>query len=136
MSGATTRPVPSISWIHTCDYADVGKGGKAILVGLFNRYWVEKVPFSMRKPFYIVLALTDGEGEYSVGLRIESPNGKHVELPSQKAILLHRLKELTCLVGITGFVLDEFGDYRVVPRIDDTLIEDQGRVLFSVHEKK
>lgn len=110
------RP-PEVSWIHCCDYAALGANNKGILVGIFNRVLVDKVPFTPPLPFYVVFELTDGLGEYDVGLQIEPPGGEIATIPPRKMLLPHPLAT-AAWIGALGYRFDCIGKYGIVPVID------------------
>jgi len=105
-----TRPNPSLEWLHVCDYAFRDEQGKLCMIGLFDS--LHSVQLPGRLPvFSVAFGLTDGQGDYQVGLQIVAPSGKVVDLPLPPVRLQARKMKARAVVRLAGLPFEEFGTY-------------------------
>ncbi len=116
------RPLPLVEWLHICDYAFRDEHGKLCLIGLFDALHSLELPGRL-PVFSVAIGITDGEGEYRVGLRIEAPSGKVVDLPLPPMRLAARHARARAVLRLAGLPFEEFGRYTFRLVVDGQPIE-------------
>ncbi len=106
----TNKPVPSLEWLHVCDYAFRDEQGKLCMIGLFDTLASLRLPGRLPM-FCVALGLSDGQGQYEVALRVEAPSGKHVELKLPAMALQHRKSKARAVIRLSAMPFEEFGPY-------------------------
>lgn len=117
-----TKPVPTLEWLHVCDFAFRDEHGKLCLIGLFEALHSVRLPGFL--PVYCVaMGLTDGEGQYGAGLQIIAPSGKVLELPLPPVTLRERHAKARAVIRLASMQFDEFGRYTFRLKIDGQPVE-------------
>ena len=116
------KPIPTVEWLHLCDYAFRDEHAKLCLIGLFDT--LHSVELPGRLPMLsVAFGLTDGQGNYDLALQVESPSGKTVDLPLPKLNLSDRHTKHRAVVRMAGMPFEEFGTYRFLLKVDGQPIE-------------
>ena len=103
-------PLPTLEWLHICDYAFRDEQGKLCMIGLFDS--LHSVNLPGRLPiFSVAIGLTDGKGSYQVGLRIEAPGGTAVDLQLPPVQLADRRAKARAVIRLASLPFEEFGTY-------------------------
>ena len=87
-----SKPRPTLEWLHVCDYAFRDEQGKVGMIGLFDTLASAKLPGRLPM-FCVAFGVTDGVGEYNMGLQVIAPSGKVVDL-KLPPIQLHNKKQI------------------------------------------
>ena len=61
----TTKPTPTLEWLHVCDYAFRDEQGKLCMIGLFDTLASLRLPGRL-PVFCVAMGLTDGLGQYDI----------------------------------------------------------------------
>ncbi|TAH35051.1 MAG: hypothetical protein EYC70_14790 [Planctomycetota bacterium] len=113
-----TKPLPTLEWLHVCDYAFRDEHGKLCLIGLFEALHSLKLPGFL--PVYCVaIGLTDGQGEYKIGLQIQAPSGKTMDLALPPVVLKDRHAKARAVIRLASMQFGEFGRYTFRLKVDD-----------------
>ncbi|RMH04114.1 MAG: hypothetical protein D6702_04085 [Planctomycetota bacterium] len=111
------KPIPTVEWIHVCDHAFRDESGKLCLIGLFDALHSRQLPGRL-PTMAAALGITDGEGEYQVGLQVVTPSGKVIDMDLPPLHLPDRRAKQRAVVRLTGMPFEEFGRYVFRLRID------------------
>ena len=120
------KPIPTLEWLHVCDHAFRDEQGKLCLIGLFDTLASTRLPGRL-PVFCVAFGLVDGQGEYQVGLRVEAPSGKAVDLKLPPAQMAHRKAKARAVIRLSSMPFEEFGTYTF------KLVVDQQPVDWPVH---
>lgn len=124
----SNKPLPTLEWLHVCDYAFRDEHGKLCLIGLFEALHSVRLPGFL--PMYCVaIGLTDGQGEYRCGLQIIAPSGKVIDLALPPVSLRDRHAKARAVIRLASMQFEEFGRYLFRLKIDDQPIEYPVHVL-------
>lgn len=116
------KPVPTVEWLHVCDHAFRDEAGKLCLVGLFDALHSRQLPG--RLPMMAAaVGITDGVGEYQIGLQVVAPSGKIMDLELPPLRLPERHAKQRAIVRLSGLPFEEFGRYEFRLKIDGQPIE-------------
>ncbi|MCX8229977.1 MAG: hypothetical protein OTJ44_08535 [Planctomycetota bacterium] len=105
-----SKPHPTLEWLHVCDYAFRDEQGKLCMIGLFDSMQSAQLPGRL-PVFSVAIGLTDGQGDYEVGLNIVSPSGKVVRLKLPPVRLQSKLAKVRAVVRLAGLPFEEFGRF-------------------------
>lgn len=122
----TNKPVPTLEWLHVCDHAFRDEQGKLCMIGMFDSLASLRLPGRL-PVFCVAIGLTDGQGQYEVALRIESPSGKHVEMQLPPTVLQSRKAKARAVIRLSALPFEEFGPYVF------RLVVDKQPVDYPVH---
>jgi len=116
------KPVPTLEWLHICDYAFRDERGKLCLIGMFDAL------HSVRRPgrlpvFCVAIGLTDGQGRYETALELVAPSGKVVEFPLPPVVLQQRQAKARAVIQLTSLPFEEFGRYTFRLKVDGAPID-------------
>ena len=84
---ASTKIIPRLSYTLLCDDVRQELGGKFSLMGLFESIYANVFP-AVHPRFAIVNELTGGKGEFTVKIKLLSPNKEEVLSESETKISL------------------------------------------------
>lgn len=116
------KPLPTLEWLHVCDYAFRDESGKLCLIGLFEALHSFRLPGFL--PVYCVaIGLTDGQGEYAIGLQIHAPSGKTIDLALPPVTLKDRHAKARAVIRLASMRFEEFGRYTFRLAIDGVPID-------------
>ena len=105
-----SNPLPTLDWLHVCDHAFRDETGKLCMIGLFDS--LASVQLPGRLPMLCVaLGLSDGIGDYEVGLQIEAPSGKAQNMKLPTVNLADRKAKARAVIRLAGMPFEEFGTY-------------------------
>ena len=119
------KPTPKHLAMLLCDYLilDAETHNKS-LIGIFNRVNASKFPVRHdRMPVFV--ALTDGHGEYTASLKINSSSGKQLLALDGKVDMRDPLGVAEINFNIRGLVIPEPGRYFVEFWCDGEIIVDR-----------
>jgi hypothetical protein len=105
-----TNPLPTLEWLHVCDHAFRDEQGKLCLIGLFDTLASAELPGRL-PVFSVAIGLCDGEGQYDVGIQVEAPSGKAVNMKLPPVQLATRESKARAVVRLAGMPFEEFGNY-------------------------
>lgn len=105
-----SNALPTLEWLHICDYAFRDEQGKLCMVGLFDSLHSVDLPGQL-PVFSVAIGLADGKGSYKVGLRIEAPSGGIVDLQLPPVLLADRQAKARAVIRLAGLPFEEFGTY-------------------------
>ena len=126
-----------LSFLHFCDFASFDKEGKINLLGVFDKIFTSKIPFTHRKMFVIVeFELDDKKGEdYSAKIKIQK-DGVNIlkDMPSFKIKKKKDGKESWGIfLRLFDIEFDKTGEYELEIIINDKSIK--GGIL-HIEKKK
>ncbi|KAA3608110.1 MAG: hypothetical protein DWQ01_13635 [Planctomycetota bacterium] len=104
------KPIPTLEWLHICDYAFRDEHGKLCLIGLFDALHSVRLPGRLPM-FSVAIGLTDGEGQYEAGLQILAPSGKTIHLKLPPFQLAERRAKARAVIRLASLPFEEFGRY-------------------------
>jgi hypothetical protein len=105
-----SKPLPTLDWLHVCDHAFRDETGKLCMIGLFDS--LASVELPGRLPMLCVaLGLSDGIGDYEVGLQIEAPSGTANNMKLPAVNLADRKAKARAVIRLAGMPFEEFGTY-------------------------
>jgi len=123
-----SKPLPTLEWLHVCDHAFRDEQGKLCLIGLFDT--LASVELPGRLPvFSVAIGMCDGEGQYEVGLQIEAPSGKAVNMKLPPVQLASKASKARAVVRLAGMPFEEFGTYTFRLILDGMPLEWPAHVL-------
>ncbi len=105
-----SKPLPTLEWLHVCDYAFRDEQGKLCLIGMFDSLASLRLPGRL-PVFAVAIGLADGQGQYDIALRVEAPSGKHVELKLPPVVLQQRKSKARAVIRLSAMPFEEFGPY-------------------------
>lgn len=109
--------MPSRVWSHLCDYATVDAGGKATIIGEFDRIFAPNVP--IQHPLFFVISKWAGNDNesFSYQIRVISPSRKEVlKGPRSIIIVKGNGNSYGNHINIDSFMMiniEEFGEYAI-----------------------
>jgi hypothetical protein len=106
----SSKPNPSLEWLHVCDHAFRDEQGKLCLIGMFDSLASLRLPGRL-PVFCVAIGLTDGQGSYEVALRVEAPSGKHVDMQLPPTVLQNRKTKARAVIRLSAMPFEEFGHY-------------------------
>ncbi len=80
------------------------------MIGLFDSMQSAQLPGRL-PVFSVAIGLTDGQGDYEVGLNILSPSGKVVRLKLPPVRLQSKQAKVRAVVRLAGLPFEEFGAF-------------------------
>ena len=104
------KPFPELEWIHVCDHAFRDEHGKLCLIGMFDNLASSQLPGRLPM-FSVAFGLTGGKGEYQLGLQVEAPSGKAVNMKMPPMRLAGRHAKVRTVLRLAGMPFEEFGTY-------------------------
>jgi uncharacterized protein DUF6941 len=104
------KPVPTIEWIHVCDNAFRDEAGKMCLIGMFDSLYSRKLPGHLPL-FSVAIGMTGGQGSYEIGLQVELPSGKMIDMKMPTVELPEPSVKARAAVRLNNFPFEEFGTY-------------------------
>lgn len=132
------KPFPTLEWIHVCDHAFRDEHGKLCLIGMFDNLASMQLPGRL-PVFCVAFGITGGRGEYELGLQIEAPSGKAVNMKMPPLRLNERNARVRTVLRLQGMPFEEWGTYvfrmviegaplaEPVHRLDHMRAEQQGQ---------
>jgi len=116
------KPLPTLEWLHICDYAFRDEHGKLCLIGMFDALHSVRLPG--RLPMICAaIGLTDGAGQYDIGLQIVAPSGKVLDLQLPAIALQERRAKARAVIRLASMPFEEFGRYVFRLKIDGQPID-------------
>lgn len=133
-------------FIHLCDHASQGEGGKVNIVGLFEAIGSESAPV-IASPFCVVCKLVvdseeEANGKVEIGFAIRDPDG--VEMVESQGLQLEikqnpyfpRLRAgVAFIANIAGLPLRDFGDYKIEIYSGEKLLDSVTLKFHKAYEK-
>jgi hypothetical protein len=117
-----TNPLPTVDWLHVCDHAFRDEQGKLCLIGLFDTLASQELPG--RLPMLsVAIGLSDGSGEYEIGLQVTAPSGKAVNMNLPPVQLADARAKARAVIRLNGMPFEEFGTYTFRLILDGAPIE-------------
>jgi hypothetical protein len=117
-----TNPLPTVDWLHVCDHAFRDEQGKLCLIGLFDTLASQELPG--RLPMLsVAIGLSDGNGEYEIGLQVTAPSGKAVNMKLPPVQLADTRAKARAVIRLNGMPFEEFGTYMFRLVLDGAPIE-------------
>ena len=116
------KPLPSLEWLHICDYAFRDEFGKLCLIGLFDALHSRQLPGRLPM-FCVAIGLTDGKGRYEAGLNIIAPSGQTVDMKLPPVELADRSAKARAVIRLASMPFHEFGRYTFKLKIDHQPID-------------
>jgi len=117
-----TNPLPTVDWLHVCDHAFRDEQGKLCLIGLFDTLASQELPG--RLPMLsVAIGLSDGDGEYEIGLQVTAPSGKSVNMKLPSVQLADPRAKARAVIRLNGMPFEEFGTYAFRLILDGAPIE-------------
>jgi len=104
------KPWPELEWIHVCDHAFRDEHGKLCLIGMFDNLASQQLPGRL-PVFSVAFGLSGGQGEYELGLQVEAPSGKAVNMKMPPLRLADRRAKVRTVLRLAGMPFEEFGTY-------------------------
>jgi len=117
-----SKPLPTLDWLHVCDHAFRDEAGKLCMIGLFDSLASVKLPGSLPM-LCVALGLSDGLGDYEVGLQIEAPSGKAQNMKLPTVNLSDRKAKARAVIRLAGMPFEEFGTYTFRLILDGAPVE-------------
>ncbi|MBT3340447.1 MAG: hypothetical protein HOM34_01110 [Planctomycetes bacterium] len=105
-----SKPRPTLEWLHVCDYAFRDEQGKVGMIGLFDTLASAKLPGRLPM-FCVAFGVTDGVGEYNMGLQVIAPSGKVVDLKLPPIQLHNKKQKARAVLRLAGMPFEEYGQY-------------------------
>ncbi len=126
---------PRLSYLLLCDDVRQELGGKFSLMGLFENIYANSFP-AVHPRFAIVSEWTSGKGEFSVKIRLLSPNKQEVLSESESKISLYsetqRHRDISIRFNTTFSVQ---GTYWIETLLDGERVSLVGLPLQTVSDK-
>lgn len=104
------KPFPQLEWIHVCDHAFRDEQGKLCMIGMFDNLASMQLPGGLPS-FCVAFGLTGGQGEYEVGLQVEAPSGKAVNMKMPAMRLTEPRAKVRTVLRLQGMPFEEYGTY-------------------------
>ncbi len=104
------NPQPTIEWIHVCDNAFRDESGKMCLVGMFDSLYSRQLPGRL-PVFSVAIGMTGGQGQYEIGLQIQTPGGKAINMQMPPVQLPDPSIKARAAVRVNNYPFEEFGTY-------------------------
>jgi hypothetical protein len=101
-----------LDYLHICDYAFAGDGGKACVIGIFDQIRSSKFPVTYPIMF-LVMSLLAMPNQIIEGLRIEvsRPNGDVLAALDLAAVSVGENSRATLYARLVGLVFQDEGRY-------------------------
>lgn len=106
----TAKPFPTVEWIHVCDHAFRDEQGKLCLIGMFDNLASAQLPGRL-PVFCVAFGITGGKGDYELGLQIEAPSGKAVNMKMPTMRLAQKSARMRTVLRLQGMPFEEWGTY-------------------------
>lgn len=118
--------------IALADYVSVSKEGKLTIAGIFDRFFVEKVPTNWPNMSFVAVFRGKPDSNHKVVLKIKGENvGKLIE--QEFPVKIGSNGKANFLTNLQNFPLKDYGDYEIVLLENNKRI---GKVNFTVNRRK
>lgn len=107
--------------IALADYVSLSKENKLTIAGIFDRFFVEKIPTRWPKMFFVAVLKGKPETNYQIQVRVDSET-KRAILAQEFPVKTGNNGMANLITGLENFPLDSFGEYTV------TLFEGEDKV--------
>ena len=106
----TDKPFPQVEFIHVCDHAFRDEHGKLCLIGMFDNLASAQLPGRL-PVFSVAFGVTGGQGSYELGLQVEAPSGKAVNMKMPPLQLQDPRAKVRTVLRLAGMPFEEYGTY-------------------------
>src|SRR5690349_13528559 len=112
-----------VNFLHVCDSAFFSEDKKLNVIGVFGRVTTEGFPAANPR-FSIVVNLTGDLSNVVRKLEMVSPSGGTVAtiIAPAKPLGIGDQKSTNWIVNLIGIIFPEPGSYKILVKIDDTVI--------------
>ena len=118
--------------IALADYVSISKENKLTIAGIFDRFFVEKVPSNWPNMSFVVVFRGKPDSDHKIQLRIVKEQGEKI-LEQEFPLKIGSNGKANFITNLQNFPLKNYGDYEIV------LLENKkriGKVNFSVNKRK
>ena len=130
-----------LNFIHVCDYASLGEGGKLNVLGIFENIFSKNVPVTHPQLYIVVNVSVKKAGNYKLHIRIvRDKDSKEIiqQLEFPISINLPSLSgeaKVGVIGQINGIKFEEFGGYTAQVLIDANKVGETKINLTQVDQK-
>lgn len=121
---------PKVNFIHICDFASFGEGGKLNIMGIFENISPNVVPYMHPQLFVVANISILKSGKFTQIIKIVSDDEKteiaKLEFPSDVKIPADKkTAKIGILTQFNSVNFEKYGKYKIQILIDDELIKEE-----------
>lgn len=118
--------------IALADYVSISKENKLTIAGIFDRFFVEKVPTNWPNMSLVVVFRGKPDSDHKIKLKIVNEQGEKI-LEQEFPLKIGNNGKVNFVTNLQNFPLKSFGEYNIALLEGDKTI---GKVIFSVNRRK
>ncbi len=127
-----------LNFLHLCDYASFGEGGKLNILGIFKNINIPKFPATHPQLFIVANVIITKPGNYKEIIKIIDDENNNIITPLEFNLTFplgrkEKQAELGVVAQVNNLRLSKEGNYRIQIYINEQLI---GEAILTVSKSK